>query len=382
MAKNVLRRPVLKMVVRGYSPEQVDLFIGRAMDRVATLGRENDALRRRLDAALSEIEELKARRICSGMSAEDGAAARDALTGAAETLLGLAAKFDVKEDEPEEVPEEIEAEEPAAQEIAEPEEAVEEVFYEETTDEEAADEEVAAEEVPDGAGEIAEVFYEEEVAEEEAPAVTEPEPEEEEEEEEEAFEFVEDLTKDLPEEIETETENGIEEAEGAVEEAAEEIEEAIPEEIIEEPAPFAETEEIKEETAKEDDDLLAKLRESLTLDGPDFPDDPLANLQDQGGEAQSAGGYEDYSFTELLRGVLGEKPDEAEDAVGVEKAEETPDEAVGVPGDNAEIPAEDAAPSSPDDLDFDDGEEHEDGEDFDPSSLIRRNRPGRDIDKK
>ena len=63
------------------------------------------------------------------------------------------------------------------------------------------------------------------------------------------------------------------------------------------------------------------------------------------------------------------------------KAEETPDEAVGVPGD-AEIPAEDAAPSSPDDLDFYDGEEHEDGEDFDPSSLIRRNRPGRDIDKK
>lgn len=379
MAKNVLRRPVLKMVVRGYSPEQVDLFIGRAMDRVATLGRENDALRRRLDAALSEIEELKARRICSGMSAEDGAAARDALTGAAETLLGLAAKFDVKEDEPEEVPEEIEAEEPAAQEIAEPEEAVEEVFYEEAADEEAADEEVAAEEVPDGAGEIAEVFYEEEVAEEETPAVTEPEPEEEEEEEEEAFEFVEDLTKDLPEEIETE--NGIEEAEGAVEEAVEEIEEAIPEEIIEEPDPFAETEEIKEETAKEDDDLLAKLRESLTLDGPDFPDDPLANLQDQGGEAQSAGGYEDYSFTELLRGVLGEKPDEAEDAVGVEEAEETPDEAVGVPGD-AEIPAEDAAPSSPDDLDFYDGEEHEDGEDFDPSSLIRRNRPGRDIDKK
>ncbi|MBQ3900108.1 MAG: hypothetical protein II736_00130, partial [Clostridia bacterium] len=345
MAKNVLRRPVLKMVVRGYSPEQVDLFIGRAMDRVATLGRENDALRRRLDAALSEIEELKARRICSGMSAEDGAAARDALTGAAETLLGLAAKFDVKEDEPEEVPEEIESEEPAVGEIAEPEEAVEEVFYEE-----AVDEEVAAEEVPDDAGEIAEVFYEEEVAEEEAPAVTEPEPEEEEEEE--AFEFVEDLTKDLPEEIETETENGIEEAEGAVEEAAEEIEEAIPEEIIEEPAPFAETEEIKEETAKEDDDLLAKLRESLTLDGPDFPDDPLANLQDQGGEAQSAGGYEDYSFTELLRGVLGEKPDEAEGAVGVEKAEKTPDEAVGVPGDNAEIPAEDAAPSSPDDLDF------------------------------
>ncbi|MBR6290874.1 MAG: hypothetical protein IKR53_05465 [Clostridia bacterium] len=376
MAKNVLRRPVLKMVVRGYSPEQVDLFIGRAMDRVATLGRENDALRRRLDAALSEIEELKARRICSGMFAEDGAAARDALTGAAETLLGLAAKFDVKEDEPEEVPEEIEAEEPAAQEIAEPEEAVEEVFYEETTDEEAADEEVAAEEVPDGAGEIAEVFYEEEVAEEEAPAVTEPEPEE----EEEAFEFVEDLTKDLPEEIETE--NGIEEAENAVEEAVEEIEEAIPEEIIEEPAPFAETEEIKEETAKEDDDLLAKLRESLTLDGPDFPDDPLANLPDQGGEAQSAGGYEDYSFTELLRGVLGEKSDEAEGAVGVEEAEETPDDAVGVPGDNAEIPAEDAAPSSPDDLDFYDGEEHEDGEDFDPSSLIRRNRPGRDIDKK
>ena len=377
MAKNVLRRPVLKMVVRGYSPEQVDLFIGRAMDRVATLGRENDALRRRLDAALSEIEELKARRICSGMSAEDGAAARDALTGAAETLLGLAAKFDVKEDEPEE----IEAEEPAAQEIAEPEESVEEVFYEEAADEKvAAEEEVAAEEVPDDAGEIAEIFYEEEVAEEEAPAVTEPEPEEEEEEE--AFEFVEDLTKDLPEEIETETENGIEEAEGAVEEAAEEIEEAIPEEIIEEPAPFAETEEIKEETAKEDDDLLAKLRESLTLDGPDFPDDPLANLQDQGGEAQSAGGYEDYSFTELLRGVLGEKPDEAEDAVGVEEAEETPDEAVGVPGDNAEIPAEDAAPSSPDDLDFYDGEEHEDGEDFDPSSLIRRNRPGRDIDKK
>lgn len=381
MAKNVLRRPVLKMVVRGYSPEQVDLFIGRAMDRVATLGRENDALRRRLDAALSEIEELKARRIWSGMSAEDGAAARDALTGAAETLLGLAAKFDVKEDEPEEVPEEIEAEEPAAQEIAEPEEAVEEVFYEETTDEEATDEEVAAEEVPDGAGEITEVFYEEEVAEEEAPAVTEPEPEEEEEEEE-AFEFVEDLTKDLPEEIEIEKENGIEEAEEAVEEAAEEIEEAIPEEIIEEPAPFAETEEIKEETAKEDDDLLAKLRESLTLDGPDFPDDPLANLQDQGGEAQSAGGYEDYSFTELLRGVLGEKPDEAEGAVGVEEAEKTPDEAVGVPGDNAEIPAEDAAPSSPDDLDFYDGEEHEDGEDFDPSSLIRRNRPGRDIDKK
>ena len=381
MAKNVLRRPLLRKVVRGYDPEQVDLFVRRAMDRVATLDRENDALRRRLDAALSEIEELKAQKIGAGVSPEDGAAARDALTEAAEKLLGLAARFEVREEEPEDLPEEIEAEDIAVEEIAEPEEeipevaaepeeavedvpeeAVEEIFYEEPAGE-APEEEV----IPESEEEVAEVFYEEEAVEEETPDEAETEPEE----EEEVFEFVEDLTKDLPEEIE----NEIEEAEETVEEAVEEIEETIPEEIVEEAVPIEEAEEIKEEVAEEDDDLLAKLKESLTLDGPDFPDDPLANLKDRDGEPQPSG-YEDYSFTELLRGVLGEKPEQPEEAAGA------PEEVAESPAEEAEAPAEDGEPASPDDLDFYSGEEHADGEDFDPSSLIRRNRPGRDIDKK
>ncbi len=368
MAKNTLKRPLLRKVVRGYSPEQVDLFVSRAIERVASLNRENESLRRRLDAALSEIGELKRNKDSVVLPPEDGEAAREALTGAAETLLALAEKFGAKE---ENVPEETEvgvfAEEPEKTE--EPEEPVESDVYEEpagapeepvesdvygepaVTPEEPVEEVPAgpADDVGDGAEEI---FYEEEIENEEevAPAAEAPA------EEEDPVEIVDDLT-------------------GATEE---EIESGIPEDVSSETAPEISEEETAEKAPEEadggaeDDDLLARLKESLNSGGPDFPDDPLADLKEhENGGPQQQAGYEDFSFTELLRGVMGDKPENDPE----ETAAETP-------AGDAEVPAENAVPASPDELDFYDGEEHEDGEDFDPSSLIRRNRPGRDLDNK
>lgn len=352
MAKNTLKRPLLRKVVRGYSPEQVDLFVSRAIERVASLNRENESLRRRLDAALSEIGELKRNKDSVVLPPEDGEAAREALTGAAETLLALAEKFGAKE---ENVPEETEvgvfAEE--TEKTEEPEEPVESDVYEEPAGapEEPVEEAPAgpADDVGDGAEEI---FYEEEIENEEeiAPAAEAPA------EEEDPVEIVDDLT-------------------GATEE---EIESGIPEDVSSETAAEISEEETAEKAPEEadgsaeDDDLLARLKESLNSGGPDFPDDPLADLKEhENGGPQQQAGYEDFSFTELLRGVMGDKP------------ENDPEETATVsPAGDAEVPAENAVPASPDELDFYDGEEHEDGEDFDPSSLIRRNRPGRDLDNK
>ncbi len=361
MAKNVLKRPLLKKVVRGYSPEQVDMFVRRAIDRVATLGRENDSLRQRLSDALSEIEKLKAdrdRNAIAALAPEDGEAARAVLTEAAESLLAIAKKFEAvdgntAEEEPDEIPAEETAGEPEDHETAasgtEEDVSVDGVVPE---DEDVSDDDGSSEEKADG-GEFPfsddvgdgaeEVFYEEEIGEtDESPAEELTETEEEDE-----VEIVEDILEETEEEI----------RENVTEEAAE----AAPETDGQENEPE------KEQSSKnaEDDALLARLKEVMSSDGPDFPDDPLTDPDNQNGGVEFAGKFEDYSLQELLHGVLANTPEEAEAS-----ADET--------AENGET----AAPPSPDDLDFYNGEEHADGEDFDPSSLIRRNRPGRDIDKK
>ena len=361
MAKNTLRRPLLRKVVRGYSPEQVDLFVSRAIDRVASLNRENESLRRRLDDALSEIEKLKAENGAVALPAEDGEAAREALTDAAETLLSLAEKFGAKKDAigPDEIEVEVFVEEPQKTgETGEPYEPAEEVYYEEDAEEaEGPAAEIPADFAGDAGADTEEIFYEEEIEdkEENTPAVEEPNEEEEEEEKEKGEEDTIEVEENPTEEIEKETE---------------EIAEEIPKEEKKEEGPEG-------TGGEEDGDLLARLKESLNFDGPDFPDDPLANLTEQeNGKPGQSDSYEDFSFTELLRGVMGDKP---ANAAAETPAEETPAE---TPAEEAGAPAENAVPSSPDELDFYDDEEHEDGEDFDPTTLIRRNRPGRDFDNK
>ena len=199
-----------------------------------------------------------------------------------ENPIKEAAIFGAKE---ENVPEETEvgvfAEEPEKTE--EPEKPVESDVYEEPAGvpEEPIEEAPAgpADDVGDGAEEI---FYEEEIENEEevAPAAEAPA------EEEDPVEIVDDLT-------------------GATEE---EIESGIPEDVSSETAPEISEGETAEKAPEEadggaeDDDLLARLKESLNSGGPDFPDDPLADLKEhENGGPQQQAGYEDFDPSSLIR---------------------------------------------------------------------------------